>query len=190
MKSHRRLNSATRAALLGAALAATALPALSYADATSTAGIWQKHEYLFEFIGFTSTYSCDGLAGKLEVLLKVSGARKDAKARAGVCTSGVGRPDKFSQAHLVFYTLAPADGPIAAPAVAAVWQPVVLAEHRPQQVESGDCELVDQFQRSVLPMFTTRNVENHTTCVPHQISGSAIALKFESFVEMPSPQAR
>jgi hypothetical protein len=30
-------------------------------------------------------------------------------------------------------------------------------------------------------MFTTRNIDNHTTCVPHQLSGSVINLKFESF---------
>jgi hypothetical protein len=30
-------------------------------------------------------------------------------------------------------------------------------------------------------MFTTRNVESHTTCIPHQLSGSVIDLKFESF---------
>ena len=183
------LTAAAGAVLICAAISAT-LVATSNADVTSSGGVWQKHELMFEFIGFTSTYSCDGLAGKLEVLLKVSGARKDSKARAGACTSGFGRPDKFSRAHLIFYTLAPADGSAADSAVAAAWQPVVFTDHRPWEVDSGDCELVDQFQRTVLPMFTTRNVENHTTCVPHQISGSAIALKFESYVAAPPLKAR
>ena len=183
-------NLTAAAVLICSAISTAAVAAPSDAAGTSSRGVWQKHEYLFEFFGFTSTYSCDGLAGKLEVLLKVSGARKDAKARAGACASGFGRPDKFSRARLIFYTLVPDDGSGAESAVAAAWQPVVLGEYRPRELGSGDCELVEQFQRGVLPMFTTRNVENHTTCVPHQISGSAIDLKFESFVAATPPKAR
>jgi hypothetical protein len=44
---------------------------------------------------------------------------------------------------------------------------------------------VEQFRSNVLPMFTTRNVEDHTTCVPHQDSGSLISLRFESFAAPP-----
>ena len=33
-------------------------------------------------MGFTSTYSCDGLASKLKLLLIASGARPDAKVQA------------------------------------------------------------------------------------------------------------
>src|SRR5260221_7528594 len=72
------------------------------------AGVWQKHEYSFQFLGFTSTYSCDGLADKLKTLLIASGARPDATARAGACASGFGRPDKFARADLTFYTQAQA----------------------------------------------------------------------------------
>jgi hypothetical protein len=46
----------------------------------------------------------------------------------------------------------------------------------------GDCELVEQFRNNVLPMFATRNVENRTTCIPFQLSGSVIDLKFDAFV--------
>ncbi|MBS0399072.1 MAG: hypothetical protein JSR95_10390, partial [Proteobacteria bacterium] len=44
----------------------------------------------------------------------------------------------------------------------------------------GDCELVERFATTVLPMFTTRNVINRTRCVPHQDSGSLIDLRFEA----------
>jgi hypothetical protein len=157
----------------------------SFADTPSAGepGVWQKHEYSFTFMGFTSTYSCDGLASKLRLLLIASGARHDAKARAGACASGFGRPDKFARADLTFYTLAfgQTDAvPIATP-VDGIWRPVSLADRSPRELSTGDCELVDQFRTAVLPMFTTRNIDNHTTCVPHQISGSVINLKFDSF---------
>jgi hypothetical protein len=166
-------------------------PELALADGASPAaagepGVWQKHEYSFAFMGFTTTYSCDGLAGKLKTLLIASGARPDAKARAGACASGFGRPDKFARADLTFYTLAPAgsDKP-AAPPVYGVWSPIVISARKPRDLALGDCELVEQFRTNVLPMFTARNIENHTTCIPHQESGSVIDLKFESFGAAP-----
>ena len=57
---------------------------------------------------------------------------------------------------------------------------MALAPHKPPELATGDCELVEQFKSGVLPLFTTRHVEERTTCVPHQDSGSVIALKFES----------
>jgi hypothetical protein len=157
------------------------------AAATRDVGVWQKHEYSFRYMGFTATYSCDGLADKLKVLLIAAGARHDAKSQPGACASGFGRPDKFANATLTFYTLAPADAgtsPDAKP-VGAAWRSVALSARSPRELALGDCEVVDQFRNSVLPMFTTRNIENHTTCVPYQLSGSNIDLRFESLAAAP-----
>jgi hypothetical protein len=139
-------------------------------------------------MGFTSTYSCDGLADKIKVLLIAAGARRDAKSRPGACASGFGRPDKFARADLTFYTLAPpADG--TSPDgkwVDGIWRPVSFSARSPRELGTGDCELVEQFRSNVLPMFTTRNIADRTTCIPHQESGSAINLQFESFAAAPS----
>jgi hypothetical protein len=166
----------------------------SSADEPSTRerGVWQKHEYSFVFMGFTSTYSCDGLADKIKLLLTAAGARHDSKSQAGACANGFGRPDKFARADLTFYTLAPSgtDTPPGTKQVDGVWRPVSITDHSPRDLSTGDCELVEQFRNNVLPMFTTRNVDDHTTCVPHQNSGSVIALRFESFAAAPhAPRA-
>lgn len=165
-------------------------PRVSSADAVSAAepGVWQKHKYSFAFLGFTSTYSCDGLADKLKVLLIAAGARRDAKSQPGACASNFGRPDRFARAELTFYTLAPigADAASGDKPIDGVWRPVSFADRLPRELGTGDCELVDQFRTSVLPMFATRNIENHTSCIPHEISGSTINLKFESFTAPPS----
>jgi hypothetical protein len=140
-------------------------------------------------MGFTTTYSCDGLADKLRRLLLAAGARKDVKSRPGACASGFGRPDRFARADLVFYTLAPVD-PAVPPGdkpLDGTWRPVALAAHSPRELALGDCELVDQFRTAVVPMFATRNLANQTTCVPHQLSGSTINLKFDSFVATSAP---
>src|ERR1700727_3789592 len=70
-------------------------------------GAWQKHEYSFQYLGFTTTYSCDGLASKLRIILLAAGAREDAKAISDGCARGFGTPDRLARARLTFYTLAP-----------------------------------------------------------------------------------
>lgn len=178
------------AAIIGSTLLASLLVArASSADESSARepGVWQKHEYSFVFMGFTSTYSCDGLADKIKLLLIAAGARHDAKSQPGACANGFGRPDKFARASLTFYTLAPnaPDATSGTKQVDGVWRPVSIADRSPRDLRTGDCELVEQFRNNVLPMFTTRNVEDHTTCVPHQDSGSLISLRFESFAAPP-----
>jgi hypothetical protein len=186
------------AAVIGCALIPTLLvSSAAFADPGSAgeSGVWQKHQYSFAFMGFTTTYSCDGLADKLKLLLIAAGARHDVKSRAGACASGFGRPDKFARAELTFYTLAPGAADAAPGAtdtlsggkpVGGIWKPVAFADRSPRELSTGDCELVEQFRSNVLPMFTTRNVDNRTTCVPHQNSGSVINLKFESFAAPPA----
>jgi hypothetical protein len=169
---------------------------VAFADDSSIApapepGIWQKHEYTFRFLGFTTAYSCDGLADQLKVLLIAAGARADSKSQSGVCASGYGRPDPLPQANLTFYTLVPARAAKSAdgPQVAGTWRPVSIAYRMPRQLALGDCELVEQFRTLVLPMFTVRNIDDHTSCVPHQESGSVISLKFETFAGLPAKPA-
>jgi hypothetical protein len=190
---------ASRLTAIGVGVAALLILASSFADepvaAEQSVGVWQKHEYRFSYMGFTSTYSCDGLADKIRILLIAAGARSDAKSLPGACAANFGRPDKFANATLTFYTLAPAAADTSANAkpVAAVWRQVSLSALPPRDLGRGDCELIEQFGHSVLPMFTTRNIENHVTCVPHQLSGANIDLRFESLALPPvkpaAPQA-
>jgi hypothetical protein len=175
--------------LAAAALLCSAAMADDTRSATPADGSWQPHKFSFQYLGFTSTYSCDGLADKLKILLIAAGARGDAKSQPGACGSQFGRPDKFARAELTFYTLAPLDSNAAAEAkpVKGVWRTVTFAARSPRDLQTGDCELVEQFLGQVLPMFTTRSVVNNCTCVPHQQSGSTLNLKFESFAELALP---
>jgi hypothetical protein len=172
--------------LSGAAVRAADQPSEQPADP----GLWQKHTYSFMFMGFTSTYSCEGLATKLKLLLLAAGARADSRSVPAGCGSGYGQVDKFASANLTFYTLVPAAyAPSTAegPSVGGVWRPVTVTRLSPRELELGDCELVEQFKRAVLPQFTTRNVVDRTTCVPHQLSGTTVNLNFETFAIPQSP---
>jgi hypothetical protein len=169
--------------LAGAMLLSTAALAADAPASPAAQGSWQTHKYSFQFLGFTSTYSCDGLADRLKELLLAAGARADAKSQPGACAAPFGRPDKFARADLTFSTLVPLDGAAAmgSKPVKGTWRPVIFGAHSPRELQIGDCELVEQFRQQVLPMFTTRNVVSNTTCIPNQESGSVIDLKFDSF---------
>jgi hypothetical protein len=160
---------------------------LALAADSATPAVWQKHDYRFSFLGFTTTYSCDGLADKLKLLLLAAGARADAKAAPAACAKGFGRPDKFASAYLIFYSLATpgADRVGDSPTVDGSWRPVKFMPRSPSQLGLGDCELIEQFRDQVLPMFTVRDIDDKTTCVPHQLSGSGYSLAFESLALPP-----
>lgn len=163
------------------------------ADASATdleQGVWRKHEYTFQFLGFTTTYSCDGLASKLKVLLVAAGARADLKSTSGACSRGYGAPDKFARANLSFYTLTPVGDAESPLKIGGMWRPVAIGDRSPRELRLGDCELVEQFRDKVLPMFATRNVDSRITCVPNQLSGSVINLKFEVLEALPAPKTK
>jgi hypothetical protein len=156
------------------------------APAGTESGNWTAHKYTFNFMGFTTTYSCEGLEDKLRLLLQINGAGPD---KHGVqvmapCENPIGRPDKLAFAYLTFSSLQP--GSAANGSAAGEWKHVTLAPRHPYQFDYGDCELVEQFRDKVLPMFTTRNITNNVTCIPHQDSGSNFYLSYDVFVP-PAP---
>jgi len=169
------------------------------ADASAAAdvlpGVWRSHQLEFEYVGFTSTYSCDGLQNKLQVLLRRLGARADAKVSTSGCMRGEGVPSQFVHATLHFATLQPADAG-ASPVVASdanapmagSWRAVVLAPHQPRELDAGDCELIEQFRDLILPQFAIRGPHNHIQCVPHQESAGGYSLQLDVFT--PAPPAK
>ena len=154
-------------------------------------GVWAEQTYSFVHLGFTATYSCDGLADKLTVLLRAAGARADVQARALGCAGGFGRPNKFARVDLRFYTLQPpASGQpreAAAAPVPGVWRTVSFAPRSPRELDHGDCELVEEFRNVLLPKFATRAVADGLRCVPNSISPGDLRFAFEAFTALPAP---
>jgi hypothetical protein len=174
--------------------AAVADPVRGDTAANGEPGIWQEHEVDLAYMGFTSTYSCDGLQSKLELLLRRLGARADAKVTTSGCARGFGTPSRFAAAKLKFATLAPAASDASASTSASasasasapvlgVWRQVQLAPRRPYELDDGDCELIEQFRDKVLPLFLTREVKQQITCVPHQDTGGPFSLQLQVFAQ-------
>lgn len=163
-------------AALSLAATASAEPPAATGSSTGEPGVWRNQKIELAYLGFTSTYSCDGLQSTLELLLRQLGARADFKVNSYACDADPGRPTKFPRAILEFATLQPAEGAADGAAaadkpVAGSWRSVELSPHRPFNLQDGDCELMEQFRDKVLPLFATRNVRAQISCVPYQDIG-------------------
>ncbi|HEX9138886.1 MAG TPA: hypothetical protein VF848_03805 [Steroidobacteraceae bacterium] len=175
--------------IFGLLAAAAALPGSVAAEDALPGGVWQKHEYELHYMGFTSRYSCDGLEGKLQLLLKAAGARDDVRVSAAPCDRPDGHPTRFAAANMTFYTLVPASAgsgaTTAAATTPAMWRTVKLADHSPSPLQGGDCELVAEFRDQILPMFTTRNVVDNMSCVPYEEHIGQLNLSFDVLTSAP-----
>ncbi len=152
--------------VLGMAVAAVA----SATETGASPAQWHRQTLKFDYSGFTSLYSCDGLEGKVRDILLTFGARNDAKVRATGCSEGSGHPSKFAWVTAEFSSLAPATDPAAADAVQAEWARVQLAPNRPSYMGAGECELVEQIRDLLHKGFALRNTEYRTSCMPHHVS--------------------
>jgi len=173
-------------ASLASAATLSLLLLCSAARADSTDGgqsaVWAQKEFQFVYQGFTTKYSCDGLYDKMRSILLEFGARKsDLKISSSGCAGRSGVPDPFPGVAVKMSVLVPADGAAAGgePALPSHWKAVKLKLDSSSLSEAGECELVEQVKQKVLPLFTTRNVDFRTDCVPHQLTPGGTQLTAE-----------
>ncbi len=163
-----RLASATAATTL---LASVPTLALAQGDVSA---VWVPKHVEFFYQGFTTHYSCDGLRDKVRDMLEKLGAR-DLKVREIGCTRMTG-PTEFPGVIVDMRVLVPASSPEASKAksasspVGAQWKDVVLMPSNADFSEQGNCELIEQFKETFLPLFAPRKVKYGSTCVPHQLT--------------------
>jgi hypothetical protein len=165
----------------GALLLACVLlePAWGAATQEAVPAVWKTQELRFDYVGFTSRYSCDGLRDKVESVLLLLGARRDLKVSSFGC-SRMGAPEPLPSLNIKISTLIPAAQGDAKDAVEARWKSVSLGGVG--RLTGGDCELAEQIRAKILPVFTSRNLKSQTDCVPHQLPSGNILLDVEVLV--------
>ena len=169
--------------LLGSAFMALA-SARGHAVEPEVGAAWKRHEIEFTYMGFTTRYSCEGLRDKVRSLMSAGGARPDFEVSTRSCASRPGQVADFPRVRIIFHAPEiPATGSrVAGDPTPARWRRVLLGGHRRQDLEAGDCELVEQFEDRVLNAFTTRNVASDINCIPHQLAGSSFRLEYDVLV--------
>ena len=143
--------------------------------------VWAQHIVDFQYMGFTTRYSCGGLKSKVKLLLKYMGVRDDVKILERGCEYGYQRVADFPRLKITFWAPALPEKGDKDPGepVLGVWKPVTIKRDSPRGLEMGDCELVELFRDRVMPKFLTRDMEGDVNCIPHQLVGNRIDLRFE-----------
>lgn len=182
--------SAVWSLLIGAPLwasAGSAAAAAASSPADLVSGAWQHHKVTFNYVGFTSLYTCDGLESRVRQILLHLGARKDAKVTATGCPGPFNTPTHTAWVDVDFYTLAPTAESGASGTINAHWTALELTPRRPSFMGEGDCELIQGMKGVITQNFSLRDVEYRTDCVPHQVSLDGFAIKAQALRVSPAP---
>jgi hypothetical protein len=184
-----------RMLLAGIALLCLGISNAASADDAPVQATWATKKLNFTFMGFTARYSCDGLLDKVRKILLDLGARPGPDLKVGPtgCDRGFGTPSRFPGVAGTVQVLVPLDDKAPPPEtqpVNAQWQSVVIAPRGEPLNAAGDCELTEQIKQRILPLFTSRNVEYSSTCIPYQLQVGGTRLKAEVLrAEQPPPKA-
>ena len=184
-RSHRSIHFAWAAVLV---LAASVANAQSAADESVVEAVWKPQRMNFVYRGYSTLYSCRSLQQKLQTILTTVGARGGVELRTYSCddelaiarfqivlTSPVeATPENVEQlttydardelvAHVRGERLASAED---LPRFPAVWKTISFARSREMKLAPGDCELVEQLRRHILPRMAVQIVNDRVRCSP------------------------
>ena len=162
--------------------------ALTQAPGEAQPAVWAEKKANFTFQGFTSRYTCDAIEDAIRDVLRQFGARRsDIKLSSTGC-SDPGRPSPFPGVNIRMSVLQPAVAS-SSETVAAHWKTVNLKLNDNFRNTSGQCELVEEVKKQIVPLFTTRNLDSRTHCIPHQVTAGEPTLKVDViFADVEAPR--
>jgi hypothetical protein len=157
--------------------------------------VWKEQRLDFSYMGRTARYSCEGLRDKMRSLLLDLGARRDLKVAVLGCNESAPLRAGYlgPRLSIVFSSPALPDAAIQPlrtndlSAVSARYESFTLTSDAFRNYGVGDCELVEEFARQILPKLATRDVKQDITCVPYQASGSRFFVRGEILRAATSP---
>ena len=150
---------------------------------------WQPVDLRFTYTPTTTYYSCDALEWKLERLFKSIGAHPKSQVDANGCASS--GPSQYAFVHVMGAVPVPSNqaAPVDQKSASqqdllkrlGVKSPFELVEFQSTRtevdlarldaaiLEPGDCELLEQLGREVLPKFGTTVVRALPRCFPGRV---------------------
>jgi hypothetical protein len=166
-------------------LAISIARAETQADAAVVEAVWKPQRIQFVYHGYSTLYSCGGLQDRIEKILATVGARDGSiKLRAYSCDDALASfeialaspveatPENVQEltsydtrdaltARVRGERLASAEDVQRFP---AVWKTISFARSREMRLDPGDCELVLQLRRHVLPRMSVQIVSDRVQC--------------------------
>jgi hypothetical protein len=163
-----------------------AVRAESAADAQPTAAVWKIQSFAFNYSGVATSYSCGALRKRVRSILMRMGAHESIEVRTIGCydlsefamlqitmASPVEATPENVQALTQYDAkdelIARVRGETLAGAAdlerfAAEWRTIALARDKQLKLAPGDCELVEQLRRDVLPRMSVRVLDDGLRC--------------------------
>ncbi|NKB38412.1 MAG: hypothetical protein GKR93_14815 [Gammaproteobacteria bacterium] len=131
---------------------------------------WEVFQIRFVYVGEFTQYSCDGIERKIRRLLILLGARNDARVETD-CFGGDNLRRRGAQRvhrmRLAFSLPVPVDKTdFGREIFPAEWQEVSLGGGLSRKLDGGDCELVREFQRYVVPRLQVKQINSDLSCFP------------------------
>ena len=148
------------------------------------AAVWKAQQLDFEYRGYNTTYSCRSLEDKLEIILRTVGAHENVRLQSYICDERLSiarfqitmqSPVIASEENIREITTHDSKDELGArvkgeqlPGAAdverfpAVWKQVSFARDRTMRLERGDCELVQQLRKQILPRMSVQIVKDNT----------------------------
>ena len=155
-------------------------------EAAVVEAVWKPQRINFVYRGYSTLYSCSGLQSKLEKILTTVGARGGIELRAYSCDDELSTarfqivlasPVEATQQNVEALTTYDAHDELVArvrgeqlasaedlPRFPAVWKTISFARSREMRLEPGDCELVEQLRRHILPRMSVHIVSDRVQC--------------------------
>ena len=187
---------------------------LAAASVPVVKAVWKPQTFDFHYQSFTTFYSCSSLAEKVRRILVELGGDTKTKVRVSGCESGSG----IARMPLVRVTMtSPVEATPAALADLQKTRPVRelsarvrndrakdardLDEQFPARwkrvslsrgslgLAPGDCELVEQIERKVLPKLAVRVVSSEMRCTPNQLTLGQPRLEVDALADLPKADA-
>jgi hypothetical protein len=160
----------------------------SQSDTAVVEAVWKPQRIDFVYRGYSTLYSCSGLQSKLEKILTTVGARGGIELRAYSCDDQLSTarfqivlasPVEATHENLTALTTYDAQDELVArvrgerlasaedlPRFQAVWKTISFARSREMRLDPGDCELVEQLRRHILPRMSVQIVSDRVQCSP------------------------
>ena len=181
------MNHPARSLVLGLMFASGASAAsVAIAADQSQPAKWVSRDVNYTYQGFTSQYSCDGLRRNVVTIMRALGARKsDLNIKITPCVApGVSQISFSPGVRGTISVLVPATAEEVSRAdpdiVPAHWETTNVVRTKNLDTKRGSqCELLEQSKRYLLPLFSTRNLDFSSDCVPNQIAVGSITFKVD-----------
>lgn len=172
------------------------------AQADPIDAVWKPQRVSFSLSGGSTSYACDELARRISNILVVLGAHERIRVDRRNCSNAgidlditfmspieatsenVRALTTFSTEDQLVARLRGIELPTAEDVqwFRAEWQKVSLSHDPRLHLTAGDCELLEQVRRQLLPQLMVRDVSKRLVCVPGHLASKPPRLTVSALV--------